>query len=537
MYGIMIVDDEMLARIGIKVLIPWEENGFRLMGEYDNGRKALEAALAAKPDIIITDVKMPVLGGIDLIKELRSAGLDTKFIVMSSYDDFHLVKEAMRLGAQDYLLKLEIEADKLMDILRKTAKLLHREREEKERHLEFEKRFSSNISILRDTFLKNMILGHIPANEQTDKEIRLYQLPENGQALTCFLLNIENSEFYADFPDKDESLLESSIIHIMEDAALNIGSGAACRIRHGMFAAIVSVKSGKAEELEKLAGNMKKVLKNMLNVDVTIGMSRVFTHYGEAKDGFLEAVSSLEIGRGLQGAGEAGQQPTLSLPLEKELKQLEEQLKAYRMEAIESSFDEMIKRIEETEPQPKHILHAVGHVLIYILSGFIANHLQKNEELWARFGHPYEQLIKLKTNKELTEWMKSLQQKMNSLLIEARDDKLMILKAKQYIGEHFSENISLSSVAGHLGLSPGYFSRLFSREVSQTFIEYVTHLRMEYAKELLHSSNYKTYEISEMAGYDNPHYFFRLFKKMTGLTPGEYKEYLPKREREQAETN
>ena len=111
MYKVLIVDDEILARAGIKALIDWEKYGFSVIGEASNGQIAFEKIKEMKPDIVITDIKMPVMNGIDLIRATKKISQEISFIVLSAYNDFEYVKEAMKEGAKDYILKIQMEPE------------------------------------------------------------------------------------------------------------------------------------------------------------------------------------------------------------------------------------------------------------------------------------------------------------------------------------------------------------------------------------------------------------------------------------------
>jgi two-component system response regulator YesN len=152
LYRIIIADDEILARVGIKSLIPWREHGYELIGECENGKKAYDMAKELLPDIIVTDIKMPVMNGIELIRALKAENKDIKFIVLSSYDDFEYVKEAMKLGAEDYILKLQMEPEGLLKVLQNVCNKIVQEKNEKRRK-------NDNMPLMQEKFLKDLIFG------------------------------------------------------------------------------------------------------------------------------------------------------------------------------------------------------------------------------------------------------------------------------------------------------------------------------------------------------------------------------------------
>ncbi|HBR29267.1 MAG TPA: DNA-binding response regulator, partial [Firmicutes bacterium] len=149
MLKVMIVDDEAIVRIGLKSMIDWESHGFQLVGEANDGQRALDLFQKNKPDLVITDLKMPVMDGLQLMRHLNELDARCRVIVLSSYDEFSLVKEAMKLGAADYLLKLEMEPDQLVEVLSGFKSEILQEREEKTQQAQIDEEFQINLSALR----------------------------------------------------------------------------------------------------------------------------------------------------------------------------------------------------------------------------------------------------------------------------------------------------------------------------------------------------------------------------------------------------
>ncbi len=197
MFKVLIVDDELLARVGIKSLLPWNELGYELY-ESENGEKALALAMEIQPDIIITDMKMPVMNGVELIRKAKEVHLRSKFIVLSAFDDFDLVKESMKLGAEDYMRKLELEADTLQIALESVCKKIHSERAEKDTLQLQQKHISENIQTLKRGFLRDLLVGKQTDWNSVAKQLQLHDLGMESGCLTVILVEIPKREI-----DKD----------------------------------------------------------------------------------------------------------------------------------------------------------------------------------------------------------------------------------------------------------------------------------------------------------------------------------------------
>jgi len=535
MYKVIIVDDEILARMGIKSLISWHEHGLELVGECESGKKAYEMAKELLPDIIITDVKMPVMNGIDLIKALKAEGMNFKFIMLSAYDDFEFVKEAMKLGADDYILKLQVKPEELLKVLDNACKNIEQERNEKSRNINIEKQLHENISVLREKFLKDLMCGNVFNEHEIEKSFKLHNitLPQNN--LVCLVVRIENMEIYHNYTNDDIYVLKSSVINIIEEILLNYGIGYACYSEPHLYTAMCSVgiddsASSLYNSIYQMAKDMKEFLKHTMNLTVSIGVSDIHLHYSDINRAYREAWEAI----GDSFACPSGSVALYSdfkglnlnfvgIPLEEELNELENSLKTYSLSGIQRAFDNLIQRIPESNNVSKKYINGICHVLIFVLNIFIKNNNLTPEELWGKDENPYNQVGHLKNLNDFIDWIKKINNRIIAVINQEKESNAIILRAKQFINKHFCENISLEVVSEHLSLSPSYFSSLFSRVTGERFVDYVTNLRINLAKELLKSAEYKVYEISDMIGYDNPHYFSRIFKKVTGVSPLDFK--------------
>lgn len=525
MTRVLIADDEMLSRTGIKVLIPWQEYGFELIGECDNGGKALEMAKQLQPDIIITDIRMPVLNGIELMCACREHGLQSRFIVLSSYDDFNYVKEAMRLGADDYLLKLEIEAEGLLNVLHASRAKFESEKSERARHDVLEKQFVAQSSVFRERFLMSLLQGLELGREELEQQLLLYSMPLEERNLVCLVIGYDGGDDLSETLETDKDLLEPSIINIIEEMLGHIGKGAVCRMRTGILAAVVSMPERNPKTLERFVDSLRNVLEHSLNVYVTTGISSFYDVYSNMRAAYLEALNCFKQRYGQDSGPNFKDTPDIAgLPLHDELGELDTSLRTLNSELIQRAFDGLVWRIAEYKELTRRQAVRIGHAFSYIISAFIKDHRYINKDFWEKYGeNPYLQVEALKTGSELTVHVIGLRDYLFERIADLADESLLVIKAKQYIQARYADELSLKSVADHLGLSPNYFSRMFSKATNMTFIDYVIELRIEKAKELLKHSNLKVGEISELTGYDNPHYFSRIFKKVTGYTPSEFK--------------
>ena len=209
--------------------------------------------------------------------------------------------------------------------------------------------------------------------------------------------------------------------------------------------------------------------------------------------------------------------------MEQQLQRLEQALERADITEMEAEFEAVEERIQEQENLRQDELKNICHVMLYIVNEFIQNHFLNAEEYLEELEQWHDKIGSVNTFPNYREWSGDLLDRVCRLNGIKQDIRMDIISAQQYIREHFKEDITLKSVADHLGFSASYLSRLFSQETGNNFIDYLIRVRMEHAKELLDTTNCRVYEIASMTGYGNPYYFSRIFKKYTGYSPGDYK--------------
>ncbi len=535
MYKILIVDDEVLARVGIKSLLPWHDLGYDIY-ECENGEKALALAQELSPDIIITDMKMPVMNGVELIKAAKEKDLPAKFIVLSAFDDFNLVKESMRLGAEDYMRKLELEADTLMKTLESVCEKIESERVEKDIQLTKEKQITDNMQTLKLGFLRELIRGKWTDRDEIDQQLELHDLEIADDSSIVILLEVQKKENNM-AASNGGSMYEETLRGIIDEIVQNHkGFGTVFFMESNELAIIESKKNAGEDELlrlsKRISQDIVEYVKDALNVDLFVSIGSVCgkvedisQSYKTAK-GLLEkkfafpkngivTMEDMEASLGLNG----------QIPMENELKELETALKNCNFKKIETAFESITEKLRKAGLTSRKSINGICQIIIFEANLFIKENGFKPEELWGKENDPFQEVGSMTVMDEYLEWIGRIKASLVGLAKEIGDSRAIILKAKQYVGENFRTAISLDDIANYLGLSSSYFSRLFSEEVGDGFVAYLTDIRIEKAKELLSQTNLKVYEISYMVGYDNPNYFSRVFKKETGLSPYEFRSH------------
>ncbi|NLM75001.1 MAG: helix-turn-helix domain-containing protein, partial [Clostridiaceae bacterium] len=455
-----------------------------------------------------------------------------RFLVLSSYNDFKYVKDAMKHGADEYLLKLQLEPDNLINALKSLTAKLEEARKENEKRQIIEKYYDVGIPLVRENFLKDLLFkdGMTKDEIELQKEFLDITLPE--QNLICLVLHVEKDE--TPQKEKKSSLINDSIIRILDGVVSKYGCGYAVNTQHMEYAIIYSLKEiyderAVYEHITQLASNIRNSISTYINSVVYIGASNIHQDYASIKIAYRQAVKA---------ANKAFVYPNRSLiryselellsedidykQLLNELAELETHLNENDVEKTQKILDNIKKYIAQSKEISKEYLSRICSVIFFIVNSFAQKHNIALSSIIEGGAPLLSELEKSGTVSQYMDWIDNLQKELIQLLRENTSQKSIIVKAKRYIKKKYAEDISLNTVAEYLNLSAGYLSILFKKETGQNFIDYLIQLRMEKAKELLRTTELKIYEVSKMVGYENIYYFSRIFSKVVGVSPKQY---------------
>ena len=527
MYSVFAVDDEPIVLEGIRSKIDWEGSGFTFAGEATDGEIALSMIHEIKPDILITDIKMPFMDGLQLAQAIKQTQPWIKIIILSGHDEFDYAKKAISIGIEDYLLK-PFTPDELLASLNKTAVQIDKERKQLSDISRLREELKSNEALLKKEFLNNLVHGseEMSAVLQKSSELGLNLISRYYKVL---ISRIESRTNNTQNQQEACSLLNSYSTAINE----------AVSFFHHSNLLVCIFKGSTQEELDDNTFRAAETINHIAtkNEDCTVltamgktveHLSQLSTSYEDAKK-ILQAstnkenriISSDDLADDENGTGTAD--ALLDL---KEGDPLVDKLKYAAKGDIQSIIEESMGLIKKNPDQFSVFASYLLVDLIFAVSKLV-------EKLGGNIKDLNPEILQRKfiddAVSDETRFVKTLEQVLNFAL-EFRDSKMtgkyadVILKAKRYIEENYADqNTTLTTVAEAVALSPNHFSTIFSQECKTTFIEYLTNVRLENAKRLMRETDMKGYDIAYECGFSDPHYFSYIFKKNTGLSPREYK--------------
>ena len=537
MYKVFLVEDEIVVREGIRNSIPWDKTPYSLAGEAPDGEMALSMIQDIKPDILITDIRMPFMYGLVLSRIVKKTLPWIKIIILSGHDEFEYAREAISVGVEEYLLK-PVSARDMIKTLDKIAKRVD---EEKENLLNIEKlkaQVRSSEDILRDKWLCDFMNGRIPAADAIEKgrEFGVDLLARSYIALVIGIVSPSETEgplvsvkqiihsIMKEYPGGiwfSES--EERLVIIVKEMANNAGEG------EGEGASV-------EEAAYTIAQAVKYEVERNTGCKVMVGIGPQAERIGEAVRSCQTAVKIVNYGiaRGFLQIADSSLLPKDDFD-PAGLRNIDgdmflTRLKYASKKDIDSIVAEYTKGLGEDFGENQMLGYFIFGEII-VAASKIAEALGGDIKTIAPFSLNREDIQRMVGSRDI------FFEKVRALLaavIEYRDAhtagryQSVIVKAREYIDQHFAEaDLSLYSTASHVGISPNHLSTVFAQETGKNFIEYLTRVRLEKAKQLLRDTAMKSADIAYETGFSDPHYFSYIFKKNAGLSPREYRAAAP----------
>lgn len=519
MYKVFLVEDEIVTREGIRDRVDWAAAGFQFCGEAPDGELALPLLEKTRPDVLITDIKMPFMDGLQLCKIVRDRLPSLKIIILSGHDEFQYAQEAVRLGVTEYLLK-PVGVQDLHLVLEKVARQLDQAQEERESLQRLKHQLEDDLTLRQEKFLLKLAMGGMSSLEAV----------EEGQRLDLNLIAKWYQVITLEFEPGGEPFNYNQSQQIERIISRLVGHNPDVFLsKKGMAELLLLLKGDSAEVLGQEAYFLTQLIKseveNKTDWSMRVGLGSPQARIGNIYQSFTEALANLERVAG-PAQGRASDELHKAELLNLDPSALEDYLQFGTIDGFDDFFGTYLEPLGETALQSYFIKNYIFADIILTTARFV-HKLGGEADLVIPEINEVETL--LMTIKSLPQLKEETRRVFTSAL-NFRDRQAqnqygaIIHQARKYIETHYSRaEVSLNEVAAQVNLSPSHFSTIFSREVGETFTEYLTHIRLEKAKELLRTTPLKSFEIAAQIGYNDPHYFSYVFKKHLGFSPKEFR--------------
>jgi two-component system response regulator YesN len=521
-YKVFLVEDEIIVREGMRDTIDWQAAGFSFCGEASDGEIALSRIEGAKPDVLITDIKMPFMDGLQLSRIVREHMPWVKIVILSGHDEFEYAQAALKIGVTEYLLK-PVSAEDIIGVLKRVAVALEQEKSARENLKQLESHVEYNLLLQREQLLLRLVMGGIPSGDAVEQGQQL-GLNLVAQHYLVLLIKIESCEDGKPYDYDEYQRVEAMV------ADLAGNNPDILLTKKDVDELVLILKGDDKEQLEQEGQFWAELIQEERASDavcrLVIAMGSPQERLSDIHRSFAEALvkaknksrSSLSINPWDSKA---------QIELQKlDHEALENYLKFGDLDAFDAFFENNLCLICESASQSGLVMHYVFLEVFMTITQFVSD-LSAGTEPGTPEIQKIEKILQRVTTSE--QIGAELKQMISSALVfrnkqASHQRTMMIQRAKAYVDAHFCDpDLQMSHVARKFNLSPNHFSTVFSQQIGEPFRDYLGNLRIKRAKELLRTTNLTSAQVAFQSGYNDAHYFSTFFKKKTGFAPLQFR--------------
>lgn len=537
MKSLLIVDDDTKVIDGLLKHIDWSKLGIGVQDTAGNGEEALQKIAKHPPDMVITDIYMPKMDGLQLIEHLRREYPSIYIIIHSGYDDFENARRAMRFGVQHFFYK-PATVSEIESVMLEIVQEIEVKRKQRELQEQFNRQRKEYLSYTKDAFIRELLTTRYKPSDIPQEKLELLRLNADAEVVVASL-SLIRPPYLTKSKEREWQLMKFGAGNIIQETIEKEGAPEQVEVQAIDYSDTVFVlvfsASQPGQELRRISREMTERIGGHLLLYLRLSF---IGGIGGAKRGIHEMIASfLESQRSLE-AGEYqainmvftfdevyGMEPqsTPQYPLDL-LKEMQS--------AIERKEHERMLDIWETAEQEVLVknripLVLIQHICVSTISAFMMEHQAFGQEGGQQptMAGLIQEIYAKPNSIELCRFMKEL---LNEWIVQLKKDlsskksNKLIQSVKDYVEQYYDREITLAEIADSLFVNRNYLSQLFKKVTGESFVTYLNKYRIELAKEKLKEGGYMVYEVSEMVGYQNATYFSQVFKSITGVSPSEY---------------
>jgi two-component system response regulator YesN len=534
----MIVDDEASTRTGLRDYFDWASYGIEVVGEAGDGAAGLELARKLKPHIVLTDVKMPKLNGIEFARRLKEQDEKVKIVFISGYDDVDYLKSALKMDAVDYILK-PVNRNEISLVFDKVVKLADSEKNQRELLSKMSAKLQRSIPLLRERFLLRLLKEGSGNGGDLEGQIEFLELNLPLEGVYCtIIISIDDQEIlFESLSVREVELTTFSIQNICQEIVSRYMQGYVFEYRKGEFAAILCMPEEEAEKdvlyemLADIKSSLDDFLQRLMNISISIGVGSTVTRLKELNQSCSHAEDALHQKLFL-GKNQLILIDQLEMPgdwdfrtVRRKCDKLPSLLKASDESVIAAYLDELFGELTRNRTLTAKYCRMICQELLLLASQFLLNLELQEEQLDDMEERVRNDVMKLETAGEMKAALLAYLQQACRYIGDRKTNKSrnVIERIKSMIETRFQENVTISDIAKEVYLTTTYVCLIFKQETGMTLNDYLTKVRMETALDMLKDPANKLHDICYAIGYSEPSYFSKMFKKYTGLSPSEYR--------------
>lgn len=518
---VLIVDDEYRIGMLIKKLIDWQELNLELVAAVNSGQEAMEQITAKAPDIVITDIRMPEISGLDLIASFRE---QCRFIVISGYKEFEYAQKALQYGVEDYLLK-PVNGKELNQVL---AKLVNQIRNEARYRIKTQKLIAKSENIIKREYLNNVL--ELQQDQQPDTDCEYLNLTSD-MCYRVFKIKLDYRDCDTSDPIQDKITINDILAMVNAELDKKVKEYVTVDKAHMSIYGFISYGLDQDKEVQALMNRlMAEIQSYLLKFElfvVTVGVSLLKSDIGQIRTGAFEAETAIDM-RIFWGIEKVIYYNVTSSfrPIDRlasyfeEMEQMMEQAPEQNAVPI---FSDIIERLfVELLKSNQYNYYQVAVKIVKMIFDRapwqLADKQQLQKEIMEHCHHMYSRTkLKELLKTEITDFFE------RCLSIQENEKIKPVRQAMDFIADNYRQKITLEDIATIVALNPVYFSVLFKKETGQNISNYIINVRMEKAKQILKTTNKTIAAVADEVGYKNSRYFSQTFTKVVGIKPALYR--------------
>ena len=533
MYKILLVDDEILVRDAIRENIDWGKLDCELIGDCENGKQAVEFVKTHEVDIVLTDILMPYMDGMELSHFLHDNYPDILIVIFSGFGEFEYAKKAIQYNVSEYMLKpvTAMELTKVIENMKEKLDSRKKEQRKMESLTQVSQDYHKNANVIRSKALDCLVKC------TRDVQVSLDELERMGitfraasYRVAVFDIDTYSEMYQMDMDKQQESALMAFVLfNVGDEIVVRENAGVVYQEGNNRVCIIFAGNRTKefSESIHRICREIQKKVKEVIGLETSIGIGSWVRSPYELIYSYRLAAKAIDY-RYLLGGNllfDMEEKKTdNSIFLMKDLETLTEAIKSGDRRLMEETLGQI-----ETEIKSALVEKSYACIYLQQVIRAIGNTCQSLSEEPEKIISQREALLKAVTEQRTFSQAAALVEKYAKEVFDALQElnsssgQRQGMLAMDYIQKNYMDpGLSLNSICSYLNISTSYFSTIFKEMTGETFIEVLTRVRMEKAKELLENTTMKNYEIAEKVGFSDPHYFGISFKKITGKTPTEY---------------
>lgn len=539
MLRMVIADDEFIVREGLRTIIDWKAFGIEVIAEAVDGQEAYELCEQLHPDILFTDIRMPFMDGLEVAIKLKEQKSDIRVIIISGIQDFNYAKTALNISAEGYILK-PIKIDELKEVVKRVASGISKERNREQEMLNLKHQFQVNLPVIREKFLRNLVTGIYNSEQEAHNKLEFLKIPiQRDQSVLVSVIQVDNYNQLSEYKtEEDKQLLSFCVSNIVEEIMSEHNCGISFCLNENEFVLIFDQSTSYGTRYLDVCEELSLYLSRFLKISVSIGIGSIVKNYLHIKMSYNDAYTALNY-KFYTGTNSilsitdinnlSGIHSNSIKPETYNLYEVENNLlscmKLGDREGVTEVIENLFNKFTSCNMPPVDYVQSLCVEIICSTSRALYEVDETLENIVFSQANILEVIYKTENIFDLKKNMFSIFDKIAIYFSNKHNQKngKVISRIKEIIEKRYNENLSTSKLSEEIYLTPNYLSQIFKQATGETITEYITNTRIERAKELLKTTDFKILEIAEMVGFDNPHYFSTAFRKHTGIHPQKFR--------------